>query len=182
LPLDQIFVVAQILAAVAVIATLGYLAAQTRQQARISRSEMYMSISDGWGRIAADMRRDPEFTRLLRVALRSWTEISKNQQVRVHGFLTDLIVHLDAVLTLRAQELIDEDLSHPWVDNSLGVILTPGGAEWWAETNFYFTPQVRDELDRRLGAPDTLPPAWTHFPAWIADDVDIERVTASVSS
>ena len=79
----------------------------------------------------------------------------------VHLYWAEMIVHLNAVLTLQEQGLIDRDSADAWVDNSLGLILTPGGLEWWSDMKFLFAPLVRGEIERRLQDPSSLPTAWT---------------------
>ena len=151
----------ELVGGVAVIATLIYLAMQTRQARRAAVAQAPQWISDGYRSWFIAPRQDPEFADLVLRAVHSWSELGPVDQFRVHCYWAEMVVHLDAILTLQAQGVIDDDRVDAWVDNCLGLLLTSGGREWWRDTKFIFTPQVRGELERRLQAPSTLPAAWT---------------------
>ena len=60
-----------------------------------------------------------------------------------------------------AVEAIDERRKDAWLDDTLSMIGTPGGTEWWAEVAFLYSPAVREAIERRLANGATLPPPWT---------------------
>lgn len=151
----------ELVGGVAVIATLAYLAVQTRQARRQAWAQAPQWISDGYRSWIGAPRGDPELAGLLIQAHHGWSGLSQAEQLRVHCWWGEKIVHLDAVLTLHDQGLIDDARKRAWVDDSLMMLGTAGGAEWWADTKFLFTPQVRAALEQRLEKPDTLPPPWT---------------------
>ncbi len=151
----------ELVGGVAVIATLIYLAVQTRQTRRAAMAQAPQWISDGYRNWFATPRQDPDFAKIVLRFVRTWSELDPIDQLRVHLYGAEMIVHLDAVLTLREQGLSDDDSVDAWVDNSLGLILTPGGLEWWSDVKFVFTPRVRGEIERRLQDPSSLPAPWT---------------------
>ncbi len=162
----------ELVGGVAVIVTLIYLAVQTRQTRRAAAAHAPEWISDGFRGWLLSMRQDAEFTRCIRKAVNDWSSLSGNDQIRVHSWCVEMIVHLDAVLTLKAEGLLGDEHARAWVDNSLGLLTTPGGRDWWSEAKFLFTPQVRDELEQRLQQSASLPPAWTTISWWNLDDHD----------
>ena len=174
--LENISDIAQTVAVVAVVASLAGLFLQVHQQSRTARSDLYLNATTGFAETFRSFRTDPEFTRLYSVALQAWNALSKAQKLRIHTFNVEMAVHLDAILTMRSQKLIDDDQTTPWIDNMLGVLVTPGGSDWWREAQFFFTPQVRETLNGRLANASTLPPPWTQFPPWDADKADVAAV------
>jgi hypothetical protein len=154
---------------VAVIATLIYLAVQTRQAKSAALGQAPQWISDGYKHWVSAPRQDPEFAELCIRAMHNWSGLSPVEQFRTHSWWGEKIVHLDAILTLHEQGVIDDKRKRAWVDDSLGLILTPGGSEWWSEVNAVFTPNVRDELESRLEEPSTLPAGFTTTLSWFRD-------------
>ena len=165
----------ELIGGVAVIATLIYLAVQTRQARRSAWAQAPQWISDGYRSWVSAPREDAAFAELIIRATQGWNNLSQIDQFRVHTWWGEKIVHLDAVLTLHDQGVIDELRKRAWVDDSLGLLCTPGGAEWWSELKGVFTPQVRSELERRLEDRSTLPAAWSEtLPFLRAQFVDNE--------
>jgi hypothetical protein len=165
----------ELVGGVAVIATLIYLAVQTRQARRSAWAQAPQWISDGYRSWISAPREDAELAELLIRATHGWSNLSQIDQFRVHCWWADKIVHLDAVLTLHDQGVIDELRTRAWVDDSLGLLGTRGGAEWWSDVKSVFTPQVRGELDRRLEDRSTLPAAWSEtIPFLRVEPVDNE--------
>lgn len=173
---EDIYYVGQNITVLAILISLVGLFFQIRQQSQTARSELHLNATSNFSDTFRSFRTDPEFTRLYSVALQTWQSLSKAQQLRIHTFNVEMATHLDAILTMRSHKLMDAAQAKPWVDNMLGVIITPGGSEWWRESQFFFTPQLRGELNKRLADAGTLPPRWTQFPAWDADPADVEAV------
>lgn len=166
--------VTEIVGVVVVVATLIYVAIQTRINAKLSAAQAPYWILEGSSNWFSSLRSDPEFTRLLRYALHHWSKMHLNDQVRVHAFYSEMMVHLDFVLELQKQNLVSESIAVAWADNALGVIITEGGAEWWESAQFFYSPIVRAELARRQAQPATLPSAWTAAPFYLLEDIDHE--------
>lgn len=180
--LENIYYIGQTVAVLAILISLAGLLFQVRQQSQTARSDLYLNATSGFSDTFRPFRTDPEFTELYSVALQTWDALSKAQKLRIYTFNVEMAVNLDSILTMRTQRLIDENQATPWVDNMLGVLITPGGAEWWREAQFFFTPQLRDTLNSRLKRKDTLPPSWTDFAPWHADQTDIRAVTKGNST
>lgn len=174
--LENINYIAQTIAVFAILISLVGLFLQIRQQSQTARSDLYLNATSAFSDTFRSFRTDPEFTRLYSVALQTWNTLSKAHKLRVHTFNVEMAVNLDSILTMRSQNLIDDDQTTPWVNNLLGVLLTPGGSEWWREAQFFFTPQLRDTLNLRLADTSTHPPPWTAFPPWDADKADVLAV------
>ena len=59
--LEILYKISQSLAAIAVIATVGYLALQTRLQSRISEADLYHAVSQSWIGLFSKLHDDAEF-------------------------------------------------------------------------------------------------------------------------
>jgi hypothetical protein len=153
--------IGELVGGIAVIATLIYLAMQTRQARRTALAQAPQWISDGFRDWISAPRDNTELAELLIRANHSWGELSPVEQFKAHCWWGDKVVHLDAILTLHEQGIIDDSRKEAWVDDCLGMINTPGGLEWWSNTMFLFTPQLQGELESRIRDPSSLPDGWT---------------------
>ena len=172
--LEEIYYISQTVAVIAILASLVGVFIQIRQQSRVARSDLYMTAVSGFAGHFQTFRTDPNFAVLYSVALQTWNGLSREQKLRIHAYNVEMAVNVDAVLTMRSQNLIDEPQALAFVHNMLGVLATPGGAEWWKESQFFFSPLLRDTLNKRLAQPASLPPAWTLFPPWEAATAEVE--------
>lgn len=128
----------EFVAAIATLATLIYLAVQTRQARRSAWAQAPQWISDGYRSWISAPREDPELGHLVIRALQNWSDLSPIDQFKAHCWWADKIVHLDAVLTLHEQGVIDDERKVAWVDDRLALLITPGGQQWWSDTKFLY--------------------------------------------
>ena len=176
--LEELYYISQTVAVIAILASLVGVFVQIRQQSRVARSDLYLTAMSAFADHFRTFRTDPDFAVLYSVALQTWAGLSREQKLRVHAYNVEMAVNVDAVLNMRLQNLIDEGQALAFVHNMLGVLITPGGAEWWLESQFFFSPLLRDTLNKRLAQSASLPPAWTHFPPWDAAKADLEAASA----
>ena len=174
---DAIGAIGEIVGAAAVVITILYLAGQTRQASRNYAAQAPQWISDGTRNWFSSMREDPEFTALFRLSIHHWDRLNGNEQTRVHAFYCEQIVHLDAMLEMSNQGVIDTARTAAWIDNSLGLLITPGGGRWWESARHLFSPGIREVLDGRLAHPETFPPPWTALPHFQLDEGEDRRPT-----
>jgi len=154
-----------------ILATLIYLSIQTAQTKRIALAEARRSIGNDFNDIWSLLGRDPDLTRVIRIAVNDWHAISRNEQMLVHSFFCQLLAHLDGGLS--QEESLPELKGNlvAWEDNILGLLGSPGGAEWFKTTGYLFDKTMTEKLKARLEQPDTLPPSWVEaMPWWRLED------------
>lgn len=176
---EAVGAVGEVLGALVVLATILYLAIQTRTSVKLARSQGPQWISDGINTWLGSLRNDPELTRLIRVALHRWSDLSHNEQTRVHSFFCEMMVHLDAIVEMSNQGLVATPLARAWIENAAGVVSTEGGAEWWSQAKFFFSPMLRHALDSRLADEENPPVPWTRAPFYLLEDADLQQVSGS---
>jgi hypothetical protein len=148
-----------------VLATLVYLAIQTRQAKQVAASEAARGVVADFALLWSEIQADSEFPRIIRELINDWDSQSEVEQLRAHAFLCNLTAHFVAA----SKAAYIEDLASflkSWEDNLLGVLQTPGGATWWTQCQFFFDPDVVEGLNERLAKPESLPPPWTTVPWW----------------
>jgi hypothetical protein len=148
-----------------VLATLVYLSAQTRQARQVAASESARGVVADFTQIWRTLTVDSDFSEIARRGINDWDSLSGNEQLRLHSFLCDLTSHFVAASKAAYILQLDSFLKS-WEDNVLGVLQTPGGSSWWLQCQFFFDPEVVESLNKRLGRPEDLPPAWTAVSWW----------------
>lgn len=148
-----------------VLATLGYLAIQTRQARQVAASQAARGVVSDFADLWGVITNDSEFANIIRHSINDWGSQAEAEQLRSHAFLCNLTAHYVAASKTDYIEELASFLK-TWEDNLLGVLQTPGGASWWTQCQLFFDPEVVRSLNDRLAKPDTLPPPWTRLPWW----------------
>jgi hypothetical protein len=174
-------VVVEALGVLAIVATLAYLAMQTKMNSRLLAIQAPQWLHEGSREWLAGLRTDAEFTRIVRYAVNYWSALDLNQQMRVHGFFAEMMIHLDVVMELREQDVIKQVPADGWIDNALGMLTTSGGREWWVGAKFLFNSETVAFLDDRLSDTSSLPKSWTDAPFWQVEPSDHEYFSKQVA-
>lgn len=175
---ETVYYISQTFAVAAILASLVFLGLQTRQQVRISRAEVARDADDYWGNVLAPLREDPEFARLVRVALIHWDKLSNNQKLILNAFWLDMPMSLTNVSVIREAKLISPWQESVRVNFLLGLLGTSGGLSWWEDAKFAVPTEVRDMVDTRLADTSSLPPPWTLYPPFQSNDDDLAILLA----
>jgi len=149
----------------AVLATLGYLAQQTRVSQRATRVQSVRDVLNDFQLLWSNLQ-NPTTSAVVRTAVNDWDALSYNEQMIAHSFFVGLLVHLTNALEL--EEHLPElgTFIVGWEDNVLGMLQTDGGSKWWAQANYLFLPIVKERIAKRTIDPKRLPPAWTAGMKW----------------
>jgi hypothetical protein len=154
--------------AIAVVATLAYLAFQIRQNTNSVRSQSRQTLIDGWSKGQAELGNDPELLRIYADAMTRWTDLSAVEKTRFDVSMGQFLGNLQNGILLWNTGMLDQRTLDQTAYFMLSVILSEGGAKWWKETNFAW-PETRSYLDNLLAnARDLPPPAEELVPNWMA--------------
>jgi len=163
--------VAEIIGAIAVLATLLYLARQIQQTGRYAKASTQQVLVDEWNRYFKELSGDEVMRRRFRLALKSWEQLPNEDRAAIHVYLASLINHFEQTYYMHATELVPDAVFDAFRRITLSLILTEGGAEFWAECKGGFGTDVRDYLDTQLTKGIDLPqPLTVTFPWFRADD------------
>lgn len=147
------------------LATLVYLAIQTRQAKQVAGSEAARAVNADFALLWSDIQNNPEFASILRQSINNWDSHGELEQLRSHAFLCNLTAHFVAASNSAYIAELASFLKS-YEDNLLGVLQTPGGSSWWAQCQFLFDPEVVNGLNDRLAHSESLPPSWTTMSWW----------------
>jgi len=161
----------------AVLATLVYLAVQTRQTRKLAAIQAARNVMADFQLLWSTLGEDREKTRLIRIAVNDWNGLHANEQMVVHSFFVNLIVHLSSALEQEDRLPKLKSFIRGWEDNVLGFLQCEGGRTWYETCEPIFLDTVRNRIAERLANAEDLPPSWTDLmPWWNVDEADrLER-------
>ena len=155
---DAVGAIAELLGALGVLVTLGYLAMQIRDNTRSIRAASLQSVIDGpRDRYFLPMAQDPVMADLFARGLNGLEHLRPDERRRFFYMMYEQFFQMQQVMQLRERELITEVDFEAWVAYTAGVTKTPGGAEIWAQAKKLITPTVREVIDQGLADHSDLP-------------------------
>jgi hypothetical protein len=157
----------ELIAAIATLLTLIYLATQIRQNTAQQRREELLSIQHGQNEVVRQLQ-DP---RVLGGYVRTATDRSPSIEDRGVAFawVIQYLNHFQVVHELHMRGAIDEEQYALWAGFAVAIVAPPGMRRWWDEENgrLGFHAGVREMIDARL-RDDRNPPVpitemWSQF-------------------
>jgi len=139
----------ELLAAVATIATLIYLALQIRNNTSVARAEAAREFSNSWNTLLRSSWHDRDTSSVMLNGITRNSDAMDDEQVLMFGARLDQYVFQhNAMLELHRQGLVSNQFKER-IDNAMVLFLTcPGGASWWRTTGQFYPN--RSEIDTLL--------------------------------
>ena len=159
----------------AVVATLAYLAIQTRSAKEVALAQAQREFVVGLNSVWSRLEQDRELLRLVRIGMNDWQALTKNEKAAVHALFSQLFANYSAAVEGQHVKGI-EVFVQPWEDVLLGIPLCPGGRIWWKEAQYLYNPSLVARLNARLRASADLPPSWVEgLTFWTTEDADFAK-------
>lgn len=140
--------VANVLAAVAVMVTVAYLAIQIRENTRATRSQTYQLATSALAEMAAIVGSDTELARIFRVGMVTPEKLDQDEFAQFGYLGISLFRRFENVFFQHQSGMIDEDFWIGHRDNILWFFHRPGMQAWWRDRKFAFSKSFREFLDR----------------------------------
>jgi hypothetical protein len=135
--------------AVAVVATLAYLAVQIRQSNVAAQAASIQAFFAAFNSFA-DVKQDVTFIQVIRKGFAGWEGLSQDEQVQVHMYWSQYLSNLHMGYRLYRRGVLDRGSYSGFEDYFLSVLQTPGIRGWWAEHGPIFPEDFRDRMADRL--------------------------------
>lgn len=130
--------IGELLAAIATIATLIYLAKQISAFTTQSQSESEREWFNNWHNVVRSWGTDPETARVFRSGITDWHSLKSNDKLLFHTRFSAIIDHTDSLHRMHARGLVSDELHDAQMDVCLGFLRTPGGSQWWEDMGHVF--------------------------------------------
>ncbi len=147
---DAIGAVGEIVGAFAVVATLGYLAVQIRQNTKTVRAAMFQQATAASTALAEQLSRDPELTRIFVSGVNELGSLSEEDHARFTFMGISFYRDLENIHQQSRKGLIDEEDWEGIRESFLRTISRPGMETWWQENSFRFNRHFRSFIDEEL--------------------------------
>jgi len=148
--------IGELVAAVATVVTLAYLALQIRQHSNSSRAEAARGTVDGNAAMLA-VAQDPELTRIFVAGLSDFDALDPIERTRFAYTFGSMIGSVARHYENVSLGILDEThfKSHNW--GHLMMLETPGGSQFWHALDSTFPPEFRDFVLREVKVRPPVP-------------------------
>lgn len=123
--------IAGVLEAVAVIASLTYLARQVRDSTKATKGATYQAIVDSIGSLEARISSDSEVTRIFRSGQKSLETLSRDERLRFSLLMYSFFNLYENLFYQYRNNLVEEELWASWCRDMRTLLARPGVAKWW---------------------------------------------------
>jgi len=158
-------------AAIATVATLFYLALQIRHSARASQAASQQALLDTFFDTTWELGGDMERARVVGAGLVAFDSLSDRDKTCFTLTMGRFVGNIEKGLRLRAADLIDDATLDSVATGMVASIRAPGGQAWWESYRAAANPLVVEYLDRRAADPEE--PRWDeafmYWARWSSD-------------
>ena len=145
--IEQLGSVGELLAAIATMATLVYLATQIRNSTKATRTTNFMGLYDQMREFSRMCAEDPSLAELYVRACESYATLNLEDRARAHMVLTTQLLPNSVMLQLRQDEMIDPEVSLGLTKDALTKVFSMRGVrEWRAEEGRWFPEDFQEHV------------------------------------
>jgi hypothetical protein len=164
---EAVGAVGEVVGAVAVVATLLYLAIQIRQSTNQARAAAQRDVNSAF---QAAIDRFGTNIEIFQLGCMEFENLSRSEQLTFDFMIAPLTVHLDQVIRMYKQGLETEDNVQTYGDVLLAILQAPGAKIWYDQVRPFAGAEVRAYLEHRFNDESTLPPAFVDILPWHRPD------------
>jgi len=144
--------IGELVAAIATIATLVYLAVQVRQNTRALRSSTFQDIAGAMSSTTEAVATHPEIAVLMVKATGGLVDLTREERVRYSFILLTTFRRLETIYVQQQMGLIELALTEGFERSALSVLAEGGGLEWWQSAKEAFSTAFASHVDSRIAS------------------------------
>ena len=145
--LETINAIAQLVAAIGVIASLFYLAAQIRQNTRSMRAVVVDSLANSIADVIRPMAEDRELMRAVHLVVENWHDATEEDRMRALPLFFSTFKLFENAWFQQRQETLDPQQWLGWDAYIRMYYHRPGVKDWWQLRRTAFAPGFRDYVE-----------------------------------
>lgn len=149
--LEAVYFVSQVIAAFALIASLLFVGVQLRLSRKMERAsaqrEILQRVSD-WMRMV--YRNDNEAFDNFVTGFAGYNDAPPLIRMHMDKCLSEFVFVCESALNMHKDGFFSEGTWFGIERNTLGLLLSPGGAEWWEHGRQFIGKEIVEHLDKRL--------------------------------
>ena len=147
-------VMAEIVAAVAVIVSLWYLAIQLRQNTELARAELEVQLGVTWAEMHDNMIQNPGLAKAYDLAPTDWARLSKEEVRSYLWFVAKSFHILQGMFRQQQRNLLAEEVWEPYEKYIIGVLQIEGVLGWWKSEGSLISDEFRQHVETLLNKND----------------------------
>ena len=150
---EAIGAVGEVLGAIGVVVTLGYLAVQIRHNTRSVRAARLLGIASGW-RAHNQQMLDPAVSRAYQQGLRTHPDMPYDERSIFVTLMGDHSVFFQGAFALYEEGQLDRQTYEDYMTWLACQVATPGGNAFWNEMSPFLVKGAAAAVNERLGRGD----------------------------
>jgi len=147
---DAVAAVGEILGAVAVLTTLGYLSVQVRQANRAARSAAARELRDSTAEIMRSISSNTELFEIYYDGMNNPSTLDRKQQLRFDTVILQIMRALESQYIEHRAGNLDDEMLASIAENALLVLRTPGGIQSWHRQERLLSHSFREWASAQL--------------------------------
>ena len=155
--LETINAIAQLIAAIGVVASLFYLAVQIRQNTRSQKSVVVDSLTRSLMELLGPQAHDVEFTRAFTRVIKDWDGASDEDRARTVAVLLAVFKLSENAWFQKRQGTLDSQQWEGWDAYARMYFHLPGVKTWWQLRRAAFAHGFRDYIESSQPIPEMVP-------------------------
>ncbi len=161
--------IGELVGGLAVIGSLIFVGLQLRQNNRLTRAEAIRSYTRELSHSVLTPMVDPATAHTLRQGLNDFRSLSKEEQILSHAQFTKIMHRAQTEFLLRREGLVQEEFAESRLGIDIGMIKSPGTAQWWEVARRGYVPAFVEYNDQ-IGANYQGSSMTEYYPWWGSDD------------
>ena len=147
---EAIGAVGEVLGALGVIATLGYLAVQIRLNTRVVRTSNFQNLMSANKSFTSAIAENEDVADIYQRGLVSFNQLSDTEQIRFNMLISEPFTSAQLSYQLNKRGLIDELLYEGHQASTALLFAAPGVREWWSKNKTWYHADFREFMDQKL--------------------------------
>ena len=147
---EAIGAIGEVVGAIAVIATLIYLALQIRQNTAALRSTATQAAHDQAANVYNILCSDPDMAGIFMRGTLAPNELSDDELARLNSFYSVTQFYLQNWYMQSRDQLMDDTLLSSWSNIVARISTTPGFEQFWEQRSYVYSPVYREWLETEV--------------------------------
>ena len=151
---DALGAIGEVVGAIGVIATLGYLAVQIRQNTGSIRASSFQEAVRDMAAASDVLASNADLARIWRTGQRDFDALNPEERQRFAAYALGLFRRLENVFYQTEHGVLDSAFWNGTLNTARTMLSQPGFAAWWARAHDLFSPAFCEYVDRELTRDD----------------------------
>jgi hypothetical protein len=142
--------IAEVIAAIAVVVSLGYLATQLKQSTELARADLEVQFGVTWAEMHDNMIQNPSLARSYDLAANNWNELSEEDARAYIWFVAKSFHTLEGMYRQYRRGLLAEDVWEPYNQYIVGVLQIDAVMGWWTSDGSLTSKAFKNHVEKLL--------------------------------